>query len=508
MGFEKIMVKETQTANAASCRFIHLLCSTKTLPFIKKLLGNISFILLLNLLVKPIGIIVENLVQNQIGHNAFGLFSAFFSLATIGAVIADLGVSQLATKKIASDAGYFDAYFPTVFPVKIFLALIFPVIMVGIGAILGYDLHSLYLLAFIAFTFGLSQFILFFRATLQGNQNFNVDAVGSVADKFLLVFFVLALLPVGLTLENFVYARLVATGAAFAVLYLLITRMYGKLRIQFKKEQLKELLKESLPFALITLVYGVNERVDIIMLERLSSATEAGLYAGPYRWVDAIMMYLWTILPIFFAKFALSIQSKKEQEKLLHFGQVVVSLPIIFVCIFSFFYGELFFFQFINSSAAEIALMVRNLQILFLNVLVHGFFAIYSTLLTSSNYEKAVSKLVIVSIAINLVLNFLFIPQYGSLAAAVNTLICAIFVSIGYFILVKNKVKLRLPYLLLGKLVVLAVLLYGVFYALHFFGAMWLVSTILAGLAFLGLVFLFQIVSLADIRQLRGPKAK
>jgi O-antigen/teichoic acid export membrane protein len=117
--------------------------------------------LLLNLLVKPIGIVVENLVQDQIGHEAFGLFSALFSLATIGAVVADLGISQLATKKIAGDPGYFDAYFPTVFPVKIFLALVFPIIMVGAGLVLGYDLKSLYLLAFIAFTFGITQFIFF-----------------------------------------------------------------------------------------------------------------------------------------------------------------------------------------------------------------------------------------------------------------------------------------------------------------------------------------------------------
>lgn len=491
---------------AGWCRFIALLCSRKTLPFIKKLLGNISFILLLNLLVKPVGIFVENLVQDRIGHEAFGLFSALFSLATIGAVIADLGISQLATKKIAADPGYFDAYFPTVFPVKIFLALVFPVVMVGAGALLGYEATALYYLAFIAFTFGLTQFILFFRATLQGNQNFNVDAVGSVADKFLLVFFVLALLPIGLTLENFVYARTLATGLAFAALYLLITRLYGRLRIKFKRQHLKELLKESLPFALITLVYGVNERVDIIMLERLSSATEAGLYAGPYRWVDAVMMYMWTVLPIFFAKFALTIQSKQEQEKLLYFGQVVVSLPVIFVCIFAFFYGEVFFFQFRNSSPAELGLMVRNLQILFANVLVHGFFAIYSTLLTSSNYEKAVSKLVMVSIVLNLTLNYLFIPEYGSLAAALNTLLCVIFVSGGYFVLVGRKVKLRLPYRLLGKLLLLTGLLYLVFYLLQQLTTMWLVNTALAGLAFLGLVFILQIVSLADIRQLRGPK--
>jgi O-antigen/teichoic acid export membrane protein len=459
--------------------------------------------LLLNLLVKPVGIVVENLVQNEIGHEAYGLFSALFSLATIGAVFSDLGISQLATKKIAADSNYFSAYFPTVFPGKIFLALVYPVVMVGIGWVLAYDLPTLYLLAIVAFTFGISQFILFFRATLQGNQNFNVDAVGSVADKFLLVFLVLALLPVGLTLENFVYARALATGLAFLALYFLVVKLYGQLKIKLNRLHLRELLRESLPFALITLVYGVNERIDIVMLERLSTATEAGLYAGPYRWVDVVMMYLWTILPIFFATFALNIRSKQEQEKLLHFGQVVVSVPIIFVSVFGLFYGEVFFFQFSNSTPEEIGFMVRNLQILFLNVLVHGFFAIYSTLLTSTNFEKPVSVLVMLSIVLNLTLNFMFIPEYGSLAAAWNTLLCAVFVSVGYFIMVARKTKIKLPLTQLGKLAVLTVLLYGIFAGLQVVSEWWLLNTIFAGIFFIGLVFLLRIVSFADLRKLR-----
>lgn len=459
------------------------------------------------MLVKPVGLVIENLVQDRIGHESYGLFSALFSLATIGGVLADLGVSQLVTKRIASDKSFLETYFPTVFPIKLILSVLFPILMVGCGFVLGYKGNVLFLLAIIAFTFGLSQFILFFRATLQGNQSFNIDAVGSVADKFLLVIFVLLLLPVGLTLENFVYSRTVATGLAFATLYVLISRLYGKLRIKLNRIHLKELLRESLPFAMITLVYGINERVDIVMLERLSSAKEAGLYAGPYRWVDAVMMYMWTVLPIFFAKFALSIQDRKEQEKLLHFGQVVVSLPIIFICVFSFFHGEVFFFQFKNSTPAEIAAMVRNLQILFMNVLVHGFFAIYSTLLTSSNYEKPVSKLVGVSILLNFSLNFLLLPEYGSLAAACNTLLCAVFVSVGYFILVGKKIRIKLPVVLLLKLTLLALLLAVVFYGLKFLSGSWVINGLLAGLAFLGLVFLLQIISLADLRQLRKPKA-
>ncbi len=358
------------------------------------------------------------------------------------------------------------------------------------------------------FIFTFTQFTQFLRGALQAYQYFNLDSFISVLERFLLIFIVATLLYIGITLESYVYARLASVLLAFGVLYGVFRRKFERFVLRWDGVQLRLLLKASLPFAIINLVNGINEKIDMVMLERLASSREAGIYAGAYRWVDAVMMYLWTVLPIFFAKFAAHQQELPEQQKLLRFGQIVTSVPLIFISLFVFFYGEKLFWQFHNSSVTEINLMRLNLQVLFGNVLVHGFFAIYATILTASNWEITVSKLVAFSIVLNVSLNFIFIPVYGSLAAALNTLVSAIFVSGGYLLLLRPKLRITVPTDLILKLGLCTATLCGIFYGLQFLSAIWWLNTTLAGISFLGLLLLTRVIRLRDWQTNLLPKNK
>ncbi|WP_139923211.1 oligosaccharide flippase family protein [Hymenobacter sp. DG01] len=471
---------------------------------IKRFLGNISFVVLLNLLVKPAWVVLENVVQDRLGHEVFGTFTALLTLATIVAGISDLGTTQLTTKRLAAWPGFFQEFFPTLLPLRVGLGVGFLGATVGLGWVLGYRGHWLLLLAVTAAGLLLTQYMLFLRGVLQAHQRFNTDAVLSVLERLLLLALVLALLPLGLTLDRYVGVRTIAVGFTFLLLVGLIRRFYGRVALRPRWSQARQVLLDSLPLALITLVYGLNERVDMLMLERLVSAKEASYYAAAYRWVDAVMMYLWTVLPLFFARFAHATGRRQEQQDLLWFGQRVVTVPLLFVVGFGLFRGELLFFQFAHSTPAEVARMTQCLQLLFLNVLVHAFFAIYSTLLTSTDHEKPVSWLVTASIALNVGLNFLLMPRYGALAGAANTLLCAVVVSVGYVWLVPRRTGVRLPWALLRRLALAFGGLCAGWYGLRTYAALpWWLETAAAGLWLLTLVGALGVVKPSEIRQLR-----
>ncbi|RDC63331.1 hypothetical protein AHMF7616_01934 [Adhaeribacter pallidiroseus] len=455
---------------------------------------------MLNLLVKPLWLVLENKVQNQIGHKAFGTFAALFSFTFLFTALSDLGIYHYFTKQTAATPSFMKVHLPIILPFKTLISFVFPFIMVLAGWLIGYRLPELYYLVLIGFVFTFTQFTLFLRGVLQAHQLFNLDSVMSVLERFLLLFLVGVLLYYGITLETFVYARLASVLLAFGILYFIFRRTFGAFPAKWQPRQFMQLVKLSFPFAVINLVYGINEKIDMVMLERLATSQEAGIYAGAYRWVDAVMMYVWTVLPIFFAKFARHQREPQEQQKLLHFGQVMVSVPLIFVSVFVFFYGEKLFWQFSNSSAAEMQVMLLNLKILFANVLVHGFFAIYSTVLTSSNWEVTVSKLVAVSIVVNVMLNFIFIPVYGSLAASCNTFISAALVSGGYLWLLQPKIGIAVPIWLILKLALSTAALVAIFYGLSLLSGNWWLNTILAGLALLGLLLITQVVRIADLK--------
>ncbi|MDB5235906.1 MAG: hypothetical protein JWR44_2899 [Hymenobacter sp.] len=436
---------------------------------IKRFFGNISFVVLLNLLVKPAWVVVENLVQDRLGHATFGLIGSLSALALVVAALADLGLTPYSVQRVAAEPNFMAETFPTLLPLRGALNFVALPALLAVGWLLHYRGAELGWLMAVGAALLLTQYGQFLRGTLQAHQKFNTDAVLSVVEKFVLLGAVLVLIPIGLTLPSYVGARLGAAAFSTILLYGLMTRFFGRVRYRWQGPVARNALRASLPFAFMTLLYGMNERIDMVMLERLAPhKAEAGYYAGAYRWVDAVMMYAWTVLPLFFAKFASVPRDAAAQRELLRFGQRVVTLPLLFVVAFVLFRGEVLFWQFSHSTPAEVQRMTLCLKILFLNVLVHGFFAIYSTLLTSTTHERPVSWLVAGSIFLNIGLNLFLLPRYGAVAASLDTLLCAVAVSVGYLVLVPRRTGVSIPFRLLARLLLAFGLLCGAWYMLQF----------------------------------------
>jgi O-antigen/teichoic acid export membrane protein len=455
--------------------------------------------------VKPGWLFLENLVQNRLGHATFGLVAAFSALAVIVATITDLGLTQFTVQGLAAEPSFAERHFPTLLPLRGLLTAAALLGLLALGAALGYRGRDLLLLGAVGSSLLLTQYGLFLRAPVQARQQFNTDALLSVFEKLLALGLVVALLlGNSLGLSTYIGARL-AAAAFTAVLFLgLLRRLFGALPHRWpRRGPAGQLLRGSLPFAFIALLYGINERVDMVLLERLSSAREAGYYAAAYRWLDAVMMYAWTVLPLFFARFAHARARPRELRQLLWFGQRVVAIPLLFAVAFVLFRGEVLFWQFNKSTPAELARMVLCNKLLFLNVLVHAFFAIYSTLLTGTDHQRRVSWLVGFSIVLNLSLNLLLLPRYGAVAAAANTLISVVFVSVSYVWLVAQRTAIEVPWRILAQLALAFGLLCGLWYGLRTALALsWWLEAGLMALAFVPLLFGTGLVRWREIRRL------
>ena len=73
---------------------------------------------LLNLVVKPGWVVVENLVQDRLGHAAFGLVTAFSALALIVAALSDFGLTPYSVKRVAAEPTFLADMFPTLLPLR------------------------------------------------------------------------------------------------------------------------------------------------------------------------------------------------------------------------------------------------------------------------------------------------------------------------------------------------------------------------------------------------------
>ncbi|MEJ7666519.1 MAG: hypothetical protein WKG07_46875 [Hymenobacter sp.] len=139
--------------------------------------------MVLNLLVKPGWVVVESLVQDRIGHVAFGTFTALSSLTLILVTLSDVGLTHYSVKRLAAEPGYLASHFPTILPLRGLLNGVALLMLLALGRLLGYDGAQLGLLAAIGAALLLTQYGQLLRGTLQAHQRFNTDALLSVLEK-------------------------------------------------------------------------------------------------------------------------------------------------------------------------------------------------------------------------------------------------------------------------------------------------------------------------------------
>ncbi|MEL6732072.1 MAG: oligosaccharide flippase family protein [Bacteroidota bacterium] len=459
-------------------------------------------VVLLNLLVKPLWLLVEMEVQDQVGHAEWGLYAALLSFGFLFITLSDLGINQYATKMLAGDPGLMRSYFPNLLSFKFFLTLLYPVIMGVVAWLLGYPEQHIYFLVLLCLVHSGGQLMNFFRANFQAMQRFSLDGFLSVFDRIILLLITIYLFYTQLDISRFIYARVVTVILSVIVFYGLIIRMYGWFKPKLDIPLVRNIITYSLSLALMTVLYSIHDKVDQVMLERLAGEKENGLYAGAYRWLEAFSMYMWTVLPIFFARFAFYVKDLKEQEKLLHKGQIITSLPLTLVSIFVWFYGEKLLFLFDQSSPEEIAVMTQCLQAVFVALWLNGNFAIFSTLLTATGHENAVNVFAGISIVVNIGLNWYFIPIHGAIASAWTTVISYLILSICYIFYFQLRLSIKVPYTQIVKLFILTGAVWLLFYLLDMQGWDWRIVTGVGALAMGGMSFGLRLFSVQMVREL------
>lgn len=441
--------------------------------------------------------LLENIVQNKIGHLEYGIFAALYALGYLFITFSDLGINMYTTKKVAREPEVQKEIFSHIFGVKVLLSLLYPIFMAAVGFLLGYEAEELYFLAILSFTQALLQILLFFRSNFQARQSFRLDSIVSVSDKAILILIVLFLVYHRLTLETYIYSRLISAVITILIFYLVLIKMYGWIKPVFNPEKIRSILSLSIPFAIMTVLYSLNEKIDQVMLERIGAEAEArvraGLYAGAYRWLEAFQMYLWTVMPFYFAKFAFYHKDPRQLQKVLNMGQVVSTVPMIFVSIFVFFHAEKLFWLFSHSTPQEIAIMANTCRILFLATFLNGFSAIYGNLLSCMGLEKKISRIVIISTSLNVILNFIFIPRFGTYAAAWSTFASMFFLTLAYLLMVRKELTIKVPYDIIAKLLAVSLLLAGAFWALDQTPIPWYASTAISGIVLILLCFIFRL---------------
>lgn len=400
-------------------------------------MSGLFWVLLLNLLIKPFWFLgIEVGVQNAVGAEQYGFYFGIFNLAYIFNILLDLGITNFNTRNIAQHPHLISKHFPYLLSIKLLLLALYMVVTFSTGLLLGYHSRQFYLLVFLSFNQFLNSFILYLRSNFEGLLLFKWDSVISILDRVIMIAICGALLwlPQHPTfkIEYFVYAQTAAylLTALIALTVLVSKTGFGRLRLS--RPFTLAILKQSLPFALLVLLMASYNRLDPILLQKLSPAGlgdyNAGIYASAFRLLDVLTMVTYLVsvplLPIY------ARLTKSPTTELASTTRIVTSLMLVYSITAAITLAsmdtqlmELLYTDHIDESATVFSILVYGIIPIAMTY-------VFGTLLTAAGRLRQLNTFALCTLAINILINVFCIPRWGALGSAWASLVAQSFMAI------------------------------------------------------------------------------
>jgi O-antigen/teichoic acid export membrane protein len=401
--------------------------------FIKVLSGNI--------VAQGLGFIALLIVARNLSVETYGLFSVFLALFVVLGQLHDFGLSISFVKKgseLKHHKQEYDTLFTTALVLRIiisvsFIVLLFPFSNQIASFILNNTQYSDQV-RLIILSAPLYSLFLFLLSYFQAQQKFDLYSLSNVS-LYLLRFVAAAIIAYLLIPKNyntlllyvdaFIFAYAVAIAFISIMLYVKAPVKVEKI---FASDYARELLSLGFWAFLSALAIMLILRIDIFMLQKLSTSHAVGLYAAAFQ----VAMVFPLITSALFTTVFPKAQEYIEKHSLDSYITKTLSLAkytlplLLLVELFAYFLFPLVYGE--NYSAGTITLMILLISFaleIFINPLISLFYL----------YKKAhlYFGIILLQLVLNFIGNWYLIPLYNENGAAIATTVAR---SVGLVLIV------------------------------------------------------------------------
>jgi len=379
---------------------------------------NVFWLYLSEAFSKGLRLLIFILIIRILGPEKFGIFEYLLSFIGVFFLFADFGASNIFIRDYQQDEDK-EKHINTFFWVKFLLSIIFSLL-----AILGYFFAKkfdgfLFYLLFVIFYFltNLEGFFENFFIALQKTEKKFIFNILIGLSLFFFIFFGLLIYPqISVVIVAYILSALVGLGFAY-VLFL----KEAKLKIYFNLPLIKYYLLNGLPLALFGLLSYVFFTTDKIILAHLRPIEEVGYYSLASRILGVLF-----VIPALFNAALYPYLARKVSEKhvfLKSLLSIIVTGSMIAGFILA---GLIFLFSPILIPLFFGSKYLISIPILqsFAWICVFVFPTIFLDYFLISNHKQWLDfAITLLPAILNIVLNFIFIPQFGTFGAVYASII-------------------------------------------------------------------------------------
>ena len=454
---------------------------------------------------------MERSVQNIVGAEEFGLYFSLFNFSLLLNILLDLGITNFNNRNISQNPSLLTKHVSNIVSLKLILAIFYAILTLSIALIVGYDERQFWILSLLIVNQFLLSLILYLRSNLSGLHLFKTDSVVSVLDRFLMIILCSFLIWGNVTsapfkIEWFVLIQTFSYLLTALVAFILVLRKTKFFKLNFDFRFFRVFLYKSYPYALLILLMSFYNRIDSVMLERLlpDGKEQAGIYAQAYRILEAASMYPYLFSILLLPMFARMIKKKENILPLIKLSFLLVIIPAIILLNICITHGDdimdLMYVEHVDSSSTILYLLIIGFSGISTTY-------IFGTLLTANGNLKYLNIMASIGMLLNVVLNFILIPKYNVLGAAVSSMTTQIFTALSQVFIAKRVFDMKIDYKLLVSLIIFVGVSFIISKILSLYVQHWIKEAFLTGILCLILAFvtgLFKINAIFDILKERS----
>ena len=393
---------------------------------LKRFSRNSFFLALSYALRFAASILVTVIVARSVTKEDFGRLAFALILSTFFGVAADFGLPILTVRNIARDHSLLRRYYRNILTLKcVFSVAAFAGVVLFVN-LLQYPPETKHVVYPIAGFMFIASLGTYHYSLFRGLERMDIDATASLIYNGSLVVCVLGSvllaggvypLAIGRVTTGYLAAGVVAT----ALILLIFSKRAGGPRISIDIAFWKKLLKESRYFAMFGMLGLVYMQIDTLMLSKLRANPEGemALYQAPVKLLSAAVMIVGIVVNVFMPmlsrRFAGPREDFKSLVRTLNRIGITLTAPLTIFCIV--YSREILTFLFRPEYAAAKYIFV----VLSIGHLV-WFCPPYAAVFSAMGRQRINFFVSAICAGVNVVLNLIFIPRYGAIAAAATTL--------------------------------------------------------------------------------------
>lgn len=464
----------------------------------KKFAGNLLLLIFANVLVKPFWIFgIDRVVQNRIGLAEYGTYLALFNFSFLFGIVLDFGLSNFNNRAVARHPSRLASYLPNMMVLKLGLSLLYFLIAFISAALTGYSALQIKILAFLAVNQVILSYILYLRSNLTALHLFKIDSVISVLDRFLAIIFCGYFLYMpyfahsNFNINYFIFSQTAALLITAIIAFIALRGRQAYQMNMWRWRFVKAILYKSAPFAMLGLLMTIYYRIDAIMLDRMYSATETGIYAQSYRLLDAINQFGYLFGVPLMPLFATMIRRRENVHALLSFSAVLMFLFSVSAAILCVFFGDEIMRLLYHHTSSYSTRIFSLLMISFIPI---SSVYIFGTLLTAHGSMKILNIIAVGGILVNVILNLALIPGYGAFGTTVATIFTQTVVALLHIYVANVTFKIKWEWSLLLRLAGFVILGAGASWLLSMVHIFWMGKLVLNGGILILLILVLQLV--------------